>query len=109
KLHDVARADGNPETLLLYDAQQQLLRQALEALPVAFREVIILRDLEGLPYCTHRGKAMKALVLTLIVCVTCAILMASAQSPQPATLTLTKGVTPLPVAVDGLQVRVEGA
>jgi RNA polymerase sigma-70 factor (ECF subfamily) len=49
-LHDVARADGNPEALLLHDAQQQLLRQALEALPVTFREVIILRDLEGLSY-----------------------------------------------------------
>ena len=49
-LHDVARVDGNPETLLLHDAQQQLLRQALEALPVAFREVVILRDLEGLSY-----------------------------------------------------------
>ena len=47
-LHDVVRADVNPETLLLHDAQQQLLRQALEALPVAFREVVIMRDLEGL-------------------------------------------------------------
>lgn len=49
-LHDVARPDINPETLLLHDAQQQLLQQALEALPVAFREVVILRDLEGLSY-----------------------------------------------------------
>jgi RNA polymerase sigma-70 factor (ECF subfamily) len=49
-LHDVARADDNPETLLLHGAQQQLLRQALEALPVAFREIVILRDLEGLSY-----------------------------------------------------------
>ena len=49
-LHDVVRADVNPETLLLHDAQQQLLRQALEALPVAFREVVIMRDLEGLSY-----------------------------------------------------------
>ena len=52
---------------------------------------------------------MKALSLCLLVCLTCAILMASAQSPQPATLIPTKGVTPLPVAVEGLQVRVEGA
>ena len=49
-LHAVARPDINPETLLLHDAQQQLLQQGLEALPVAFREVVILRDLEGLSY-----------------------------------------------------------
>ena len=49
-LHDVTRADVNPETLLLHDAQQQLLQRALQALPVAFREVVVLRDLEGLSY-----------------------------------------------------------
>jgi RNA polymerase sigma factor (sigma-70 family) len=46
-------ADGetaNPETLLLRRANQQLLRQALEELPVEFREVIVLRELEGLSY-----------------------------------------------------------
>ena len=52
---------------------------------------------------------MKALVLSPIVCLTCAILIASAQPPQPATLISTKGVTSLPVAVEGLQVRIEGA
>jgi hypothetical protein len=51
---------------------------------------------------------MKALFLTLIISLTCAILTASAQSPQPAILTPTKGVTALPVAVEGLEVRVEG-
>ena len=39
-----------PETLLLARADTQLLRQALEALPVEFREVVILRELEGLSY-----------------------------------------------------------
>ena len=52
---------------------------------------------------------MKALSLSLILCLTCTILIASAQPPQPATLIDTKGVTPLPVAVEGLQVRIEGA
>jgi hypothetical protein len=51
---------------------------------------------------------MKALSLSLIVCLTCAILMASAQPPQPATLSPAKGVPPLPIAVEGLQVRIEG-
>jgi RNA polymerase sigma-70 factor (ECF subfamily) len=40
----------NPETLLLRSADSQLLRQALEELPVNFREVLVLRELEGLSY-----------------------------------------------------------
>ena len=59
-LHDVARAEVNPETLLLQDAQQQLLRQALEALPVAFREVVIMRDMRGCRTKTlHHGPAIR--------------------------------------------------
>jgi RNA polymerase sigma-70 factor (ECF subfamily) len=30
--------------------QQEVVRQAIEELPVAFREVTILRELEGVPY-----------------------------------------------------------
>ena len=52
---------------------------------------------------------MKALALSLIVGLAGAILIASAQPPQPATLIPTKGITPLPMTVEGLQVRVEGA
>ena len=40
----------NPETLMLQQADQQLLRQALEALPVDFREVVVLRELEDMSY-----------------------------------------------------------
>ena len=40
----------NPEELLLQNADQQLLRKAVEELPIEFREVIILRELEGLSY-----------------------------------------------------------
>ncbi len=43
-------AAANPETLLLQSADTQLLRQAVEALPVMFREVVVLRELEGLSY-----------------------------------------------------------
>jgi RNA polymerase sigma-70 factor, ECF subfamily len=43
-------ASANPETILLAQADTQLVRQALEALPVEFREVIILREVEGLSY-----------------------------------------------------------
>ena len=48
--HSVEDAAANPETLLLQSAEQQILRQALEALPVEFREVVVLRELEGLSY-----------------------------------------------------------
>ena len=40
----------SPETALLRDADRTLVRAALEALPVEFREVLVLRELEGLAY-----------------------------------------------------------
>ena len=39
-----------PEEMLLQNADHQLLRKAVEELPIEFREVIILRELEGLSY-----------------------------------------------------------
>lgn len=45
------RADYlNPETMLLKEADNELLRQGLEELPAEFREIIVLRELEGLSY-----------------------------------------------------------
>lgn len=41
---------SNPEMVLLENVDNQLLRQALEELPVEFREIVVLRDLEGLSY-----------------------------------------------------------
>jgi RNA polymerase sigma factor (sigma-70 family) len=43
-------AAGDAEADLLLHADRHLLRQALEALPVAYREAIVLRELEGLSY-----------------------------------------------------------
>ena len=40
----------NPETLLIEVANKQLLKHALDELPVSYREVVILRELEGLSY-----------------------------------------------------------
>lgn len=40
----------NPEELLLQTADSRLLQKALEELPVKFREVLVLRELEGLSY-----------------------------------------------------------
>ncbi len=40
----------NPEKLLLQKATRQLLHEALEELPIEFREVVVLRELEGFSY-----------------------------------------------------------
>jgi RNA polymerase sigma-70 factor (ECF subfamily) len=40
----------NPEAPLLQKASVELVRQALEELPLIFREVVILRDMEELSY-----------------------------------------------------------
>jgi RNA polymerase sigma factor (sigma-70 family) len=50
ELHHAAADTPTPEELLLTEARQLRLRQALEALPVAWREVLILREIEGLSY-----------------------------------------------------------
>ena len=43
-------ADSNPEVIVLQSAQRKLVAQALEELPLAFREMIVLRELEDLSY-----------------------------------------------------------
>jgi RNA polymerase sigma factor (sigma-70 family) len=40
----------NPEEVLLQDDSSTLVRKALENLPPNFREVLILRELEGMSY-----------------------------------------------------------
>ncbi len=50
ELHSLDSELATSDTLLPQIADQQLLREALEALPVAFREVIILHELEELSY-----------------------------------------------------------
>ena len=40
----------SPEAVLLQGADRQFLRQALQELPVLFRELLVLRELEGLTY-----------------------------------------------------------
>lgn len=48
--HEAESEIPNPQVLLLERENKQLLRQALESLPVEFREIVILRELEGLSY-----------------------------------------------------------
>ena len=49
-IHTVLEEQPTPEALLLRRADQAKVRRALEALPLAWREVIVLRELEGLSY-----------------------------------------------------------
>jgi len=41
---------ANPETLMLQNADSKLVERVLTALPVRFREILVLRELEGLRY-----------------------------------------------------------
>ncbi len=50
ELHSLESDVATSDTMLPQIADQQLLREALEALPVVFREVIILHELEELSY-----------------------------------------------------------
>src|SRR6266705_1185358 len=50
EIHSEEGDSLSPEALLVRSADSQLLRQALEELPVKFREVLVLRELEGLSY-----------------------------------------------------------
>ena len=50
KLDEVGLDFADPETLLLQSADSQMVRQALQELPVEFREVVVLREMEGLSY-----------------------------------------------------------
>jgi RNA polymerase sigma-70 factor (ECF subfamily) len=52
-VHDFSAAgmaDGNPELLLMQKDSERQLQQALHALPVEFREVMVMRELEELSY-----------------------------------------------------------
>jgi len=50
ELHTDLTECQSPEKLMLRNADRQLLNQALEELPLAFREVLVLLELEGLAY-----------------------------------------------------------
>jgi RNA polymerase sigma-70 factor, ECF subfamily len=50
QIHDVEDEALGPEDLLLQKASRRVLVDALEELPVEFREALVLRELEGLSY-----------------------------------------------------------
>jgi RNA polymerase sigma-70 factor (ECF subfamily) len=48
--HSSARIASDPETLLLQTDDVRLIERAMSNLPARFREVLVLRELEGLSY-----------------------------------------------------------
>ena len=49
-LHDVATDASDPQVILQQRGDREAVKQAIEELPVEFREVLILREFEGLSY-----------------------------------------------------------
>ena len=47
---DIEAEDGTPETLVARELDRRMLNEAIAALPIQFREVLVLRELEDLSY-----------------------------------------------------------
>ena len=50
ELHSAAQPAENPETLMLHTDDVELVRRAISMVPERFRELLVLRELEGLSY-----------------------------------------------------------
>jgi RNA polymerase sigma-70 factor, ECF subfamily len=50
QVREPADQTAGPETHLLQEERRERVRSAIERLPMEFREALILRELEGLPY-----------------------------------------------------------
>ena len=50
KLDEAGLDFADPEALLLQNIDTQIVRNALQELPVEFREIVVLREIEGLSY-----------------------------------------------------------
>jgi RNA polymerase sigma-70 factor (ECF subfamily) len=50
EIHTNAIETSNPEQLLLQRADERFVEKAMNELPVRFREILVLRELEGLSY-----------------------------------------------------------
>lgn len=50
EIYEIESHELNPEALLLQSSDSKMVRQALGELPLEFREVIVLREIEGFSY-----------------------------------------------------------
>ena len=50
EMDDIEESVPNPEAVLLQTADREMLKRALDDLPVEYREAIVLREMEGLSY-----------------------------------------------------------
>lgn len=50
EVHELASDSPAPDAALLGKADKELVHRAIEALPVEYREVLVMRELEGLSY-----------------------------------------------------------
>jgi RNA polymerase sigma factor (sigma-70 family) len=50
EVHSSENYSSSPDAALLANADREMMRQAMEELPLEFREVIVLRELEGVTY-----------------------------------------------------------
>ncbi len=50
QVHSPGSSAASPEAMLIRKAGSERVRQALQALPPEFREVLVLREMEGLSY-----------------------------------------------------------
>jgi RNA polymerase sigma-70 factor (ECF subfamily) len=50
EIHSSESDSADPATLVLQSASHRMLKRALEELPAEFREVLVLRELEGFSY-----------------------------------------------------------
>jgi RNA polymerase sigma-70 factor (ECF subfamily) len=50
EIHSGGTETATPEQLLLQNADRRLVEKALSRLPIRFREILVLRELEGLSY-----------------------------------------------------------
>jgi RNA polymerase sigma factor (sigma-70 family) len=50
QVHEAAAVSPAPDAALLEKADKKLVHQTLEALPVEYREALVMRELEGLSY-----------------------------------------------------------
>lgn len=77
----------NPEELLLQKANNNWVRHAIEELPAEFREVIVLRELEGLSYkqIAHVTEIPVGTVMSRLARARKRLEKSLSQSPKPLT------------------------